>query len=75
LEFASLWVLDTISQCQRLCQQHLGAGHYGYLVRRIIAIAVEARSKEGPKVDVADLSEEEEERNAEDPSDPPAVYF
>jgi HK97 family phage major capsid protein len=63
LDFASLWVLDTVSQCLRLCKEKLGAGDYGFLIPSEIARVVEARRKEGAEITLASGDSSEEERD------------
>jgi chromosome segregation ATPase len=82
LDFASLWVLDTVGQCRRLCKEKLGAGDYTFLVPSEIAREVEARRKEGAEIVLESGGSSEEEGEppevAEEPSsaipasDPPA---
>jgi hypothetical protein len=80
LDFASLWVLNTVGQCLRLCKEKLGASDYTFLVPNEIAREVEARRKEGAEItlDSGSSSEEEDdmpgvagEPNLATPADPP----
>jgi hypothetical protein len=72
LDFASLWVLDTVWQCRRLCKEKLGPGDYSFLIPSEIARVVEARRKEGAEItlDSGSSSKEEEDapKVAEEPS-------
>ena len=63
LDFASLWVLDTVSQCRRLCKEKLGVGDYGFLVPSEIARVVEARRREGAEITLVSEDSSEEERD------------
>ena len=81
LDFASLWVLDAVSQCRRLCKEKLGTGDFSFLVPSEVARVVEARRQEGAEITLDSESSSEEEDDApgaaEEPNlatsvDPPA---